>query len=152
MPIRKVSAILLRVPRPIGPRAGSRKAWEKAKAEGRRVPLARCDFVIPRRGTPKVIGFASSWQDLRPLHPTRRASPSGLPTGCFDSGFDQESLRALLGPSDQGRLPLSPWTLIDHGPCPLDPRRRRSAPAPLTNPARIGCAPLQGASQCGGRP
>ena len=95
-------------------------------------------------------------QGVPPLDPTRRASPSGLPTGrcftlrppdrCFDSGFDQESLRALHGPPDRGRLrsppgPLStrrvpPWTCTRavrpstaaglSRPCPA----RRAAPVP----------------------
>ncbi len=54
MPIRKVSALLLREPSPPrGERAdGHEVAWEgsgkaKAKAAGRRVPLARCAAVTP---------------------------------------------------------------------------------------------------------
>ena len=93
------------------------------------LPLARCARVIPRR-VPDAIGrlILARGQLRPPLHPpdqercsvdlTRRASPSGLPTGrcftlrppdrCFDSGFDQESLRALHGPPDRGRLRSPP--------------------------------------------
>ena len=98
-------------------------------------------------------------QDLRPLDPTRSASPSGLPTGrrftlrppdrCFGSGLDQESLRALHGPPDRGRLRSPP---DPHRPAVrrLDPRQgfrahgpragSVPAPAPPANPGRIGCA------------
>lgn len=153
MPIRKVSAILLRVPWPSGPRADSRTAWEKAKAAGHRVTLARCAFVIPRRGTPNATGFASSWQGgsfaPRCIPRSRTFGPSTRPDALrlldFRPLFRQRLRRGepSCPPSTSrpGETSLSPWPPFDHGPCPVDPRRRRSAPAPLTNPARIGCAP-----------
>jgi len=74
MPIRKVSAILLRVPRPAGPRADSRKGVGKPKAEGHRVPLARCAAVIP---PPPLPAGRSSCQGGFPapveIPPVRRA-------------------------------------------------------------------------------
>ena len=79
-------------------------------------------------------------QGVPPLDPTRRASPSGLPTGrcftlrppdrCFDSGFDQESLRALHGPPDRGRLRSPP------GP----PSTRRVPPWTCTRAVRPSTA------------
>jgi hypothetical protein len=79
-------------------------------------------------------------QGLPPLDPTRRASPSGLPTGrcftlrppdrCFGSGFDQESLRALHGPPDRGSLRSSP------GP----PSTRRVPPWTCTRAVRPSTA------------
>jgi hypothetical protein len=155
MPIRKVSAILLRVPRPLGPRADSHKAWEKAKAEGRRVPLARCAAVTPP--PPLSLRPRSSWQGgsfaprCIPQSRTfgRCTRPDALRLLDFRPLFRQRLRRGepSCPPSTSrpGETSLSPWTLIDHGPCPVDPRRRRSAPAPLTNPGRIGCAPLPGA-------
>jgi hypothetical protein len=41
---------------------GTTERGMEPKAKGRRVPLARCASVIPRRGTPDATGFASSWQ------------------------------------------------------------------------------------------
>lgn len=86
-------------------------------------------------------------QDLRPVDPTRRASPSGLPTGrgftlrppdrCFASGFDQESLRALHGPPDRGRLRSSPGPPSTSRP-PSGPAPGLSRPCP-TN--RLACRP-----------
>src|SRR5450759_389450 len=72
-------------------------------------------------------------QGLPPVDPTKGASPSGLPTGrvalpwtparCFGSGFDQESLRALHGPPDRGRLRSPPGppstSRPPSGPCLL---------------------------------
>ena len=152
MPIRKVSAILLRVPSPPhGARADShevasdRSGKAKAEAAGLRVPLARCAAVIPP--PPLPVG-RSSWQG-------GSFAPRCIPrTMGFARWTRPEALRLLDfrpgGPScppwtsRPGETSLSPWTLIDHGPCPVDPRRMRSAPAPLTNPARIGCAPCRG--------
>lgn len=151
MPIRKVSAILLRVPWPSGPRADSRTAWEKAEAAGLRVPLARCAAVTPPpplslrprssckggsfapRLIPQTSGFAA-WTppkalrllDFRPLF-RHRLRPRGRSCPPWTSR--------------PGETSLSPWTHIDHGPCPVDPRRMRSAPAPMTNRPPVGCAP-----------
>ena len=160
MPIRKVSATKLRVPiPPDGARAdGHEVAWDssgnaKAEAAGLRVPLARCAFVIPRRGTPNATGFASSWQGgsfaPRCIPQSRTFGPCTRPDALrlldFRPLFRQRLRRGepSCPPSTSrpGETSLSPWTPIDHGPCPVDPRRMRSAPAPLTNPARIGCAP-----------
>src|ERR1017187_4923122 len=78
----------------------------------------------PRDRSPGGSLILARGQLPPPLHPpdqercsvdlTRRASPSGLPTGrcftlrppdrCFVSGFDQESLGPLHGRPDQGRL------------------------------------------------
>ena len=148
MPIRKVGAIILRIPRLISPRADSRSAWERAEATGLRVTLARCAAVIPPpplpagrssckggsfapRLIPQTSGFAA-WTppkalrllDFRPVfrHRLRPGEPSCPPWT-----------------SRPGETSLSPWTLIDHGPCPVDPRRMRSAPAPLTNRRPVGC-------------
>lgn len=149
MPIRKVSAALLRIPWPTGPRADSRTAWDRSEGVSRRVPLARCAAVTPPpplpdgrssckggsfapRLIPQTSGFAA-WTppkalrllDFRPVfrHRLRPGEPSCPPWT-----------------SRPGETSLSPWTLIDHGPCPVDPRRLRSAPAPLTNLAPVGCA------------
>src|ERR1019366_6845416 len=108
--------------------AASRNSPEK----GRRVPLARCARVP--RATARLAAH-SSWsgglphppltippvQGRRPVYPAGRAfvpSPSLLIVGDF-------------------ALPRTP---IAQGPCPVDPRRLRSAPAPLTNRRPVGCA------------
>lgn len=142
MQLRKASAMKIR------------GVWPKEK--GRRVPLARCAFVIPRRGTPNATGFASSWQGgsfaprCIPQSRTfgRCTRPDALRLLDFRPLFRQRLRRGepSCPPSTSrpGETSLSPWTLIDHGPCPVDPRRMRSAPAPLTNPARFGCAPRRG--------
>ena len=130
-------------------------AAEKAEAAGLRVPLARCAFVIPRRGTPNATGFASSWQGgsfaPRCIPQSRTFGPCTRPDALrlldFRPLFRQRLRRGepSCPPSTSrpGETSLSPWPPFDHGPCPVDPRRMSSAPAPLTNPARIGCAALR---------
>jgi hypothetical protein len=105
-----------------------RNSTEKAVA----IPLARCARVP--RATARLTA-RSSWsgglphppltipplQGRRPVYPAGRAfvpSPSLLIVGDF-------------------ALPRTP---IAQGPCPVDPRRLRSAPAPLTNRRPVGCA------------
>ena len=123
------------------------------KAEGRRVPLARCAAVLP---PPPLPDGRSSWQGgsfaPRCIPRSRTFGPCTRPDALrlldFRPLFRQRLRRGepSCPPSTSrpGETSLSPWTPIDHGPCPVDPRRRRSAPAPLTNPARIGCAPCRG--------
>jgi len=149
MPIRKVSAISLRVPRPAGPRANSRKGVGKPKAEGHRGPLARCAAVIPP--PPLSLRPRSSWQGgsfaPRCIPRSRTFGPCTRPDALrlldFRPLFRQRLRRGepSCPPSTSrpGETSLSPWPPFDHGPCPVDPRRRRSAPAPLTNRRPIGC-------------
>ena len=151
MPISKAGAILLRIPH----QPNSRMAWEKAEAAGLRVPLARCAAVIP---PPPLPDGRSSWQGgsfaPRCIPRSRTFGPCTRPDALrlldFRPLFRQRLRRGepSCPPSTSrpGEISLSPWTPFDHGPCPVDPRRRRSAPAPLTNPARFGCAPLRGTS------
>lgn len=111
------------------------------------LPLARCARV-PRATA--CLAARSSWsgglshppltippvQGRRPVYPAGRGfvpSPSLLIVGDF----------ALpRTPIAQGPCPRSP-----QGRCPFwpSPRRRRSAPAPLTNRRAVGCAPRRAA-------
>lgn len=169
MPIRKVSAPLLRIPKPTGPRADSRTGLGKAEAAGLRVPLARCARVP--RATVRLSAL-SSWQggsfaprciprtmafrrwtrpdalrllDFRP----GGVSPSGHPTAVSPAASTRRAFVPSMDLQTVGDFALPPDPhrpgVCRHGParglCAHRPKRGSRAPAPRTGrvPPRCPC-------------
>jgi hypothetical protein len=131
------------------------------------IPLARCASVIPRRGTPDAIGFASSWQGGRfaphCIPRTRSVAPwtspkalrplDARPGGVSPSGhLTAVSTRRAFVPSmdlqtgGDFALPPDPHRpgVCRHGParglCARRPQRGFRAPAPRPTVRPVGCA------------
>jgi len=129
----------------------TRRRLPKATATSPLLRLARCARVIPR--APLDLRPRSSWQGCfpPPLHPPARSvAPWTSPDALRLLDFRPGRFHQPLDPRPWGDFALPPAPLrpgvCRHGPAaglsrPCTTNRRRSAPVPLTNPRRIGCAP-----------